>query len=79
MAKVTNIEEKAASTEEKAPEGNAGQEVEKEKTFWIVKVKNNPDFCGIGAGGIQFANGQAKITSPRMAEWFKEHDGYEVK
>lgn len=46
---------------------------------YIVKVKNNPNFCGIGAGGTQFANGEAKVASPRMAAWFKEHEGYEVK
>ena len=45
---------------------------------YIVKVKNNPSFCGIGAGGVQFANGEAHITSDRMAEWFREHNGYEV-
>lgn len=48
-----------------------------EKTF-IVKVKNNPNFCGIGAGGAQFANGEAKITNERLANWFKEHEGYTV-
>lgn len=47
------------------------------KTF-IVKVKNNPEFCGKGAGGAQFANGEAKITSERLANWFKEHEGYTV-
>ena len=45
---------------------------------WIIKVKNNPQYCGIGAGGIQFANGEAKTDSARMANWFKEHPGYEV-
>lgn len=45
---------------------------------YIVKVKNNPNFCGQGAGGVQFANGEAKVTSERMAAWFKEHEGYEV-
>ncbi|EOS75671.1 MAG: hypothetical protein OSJ60_01960 [Lachnospiraceae bacterium] len=45
---------------------------------YTVKVTNNPKFCGIGAGGVQFANGEAKITSDRMAAWFKEHEGYEV-
>ena len=45
---------------------------------YLVKVKGNPDFCGIGAGGVQFANGQAKVTSERMAVWFREHKGYEV-
>ena len=47
------------------------------KTY-IVKVKNNQNFCGKGAGGIQFANGKAEGVSERMANWFKEHKGYEV-
>lgn len=59
----------------------AKEEAEKkavQKQGYIVKVKNNPSFCGIGAGGVQFANGEAHITSDRMAEWFREHNGYEV-
>lgn len=54
------------------------QTTTKKNKAYIVKVNNNPDFCGIGAGGVQFANGEAKVTSDRMAAWFKEHDGYEV-
>lgn len=50
----------------------------KKITSWKVTVKNNTEFCGIGAGGVQFANGQALIHSERMAQWFMEHDGYEV-
>lgn len=49
----------------------------KDKTF-TVKVLNNPDYCGIGAGGVQFAHGEAVILSERMAGWFKEHAGYKV-
>ncbi|MCB5504743.1 hypothetical protein LIP66_08885 [Coprococcus eutactus] len=45
---------------------------------WIVSVNGNPSYCGIGAGGVQFANGKAEITSKRMADWFMEHDGYTV-
>ena len=45
---------------------------------YIVSVKNNPTFCGKGAGGVQFANGKAEINSDRMAQWFKTHPGYEV-
>lgn len=45
---------------------------------WVVKVDSNPNYCGVGAGGVQFANGQAVIESERMAEWFKEHEGYTV-
>ena len=50
----------------------------KVKTY-IVTVKNNPNFVGIGAGGVQFANGKAEGVSERMAAWFREHPGYEVK
>jgi hypothetical protein len=50
----------------------------KQDRGYIVKVKSNPAFCGIGAGGVQFANGEAHVTSERMAEWFREHNGYEV-
>ena len=45
---------------------------------YVIKVTTNPDYCGIGAGGVQFANGEAHITYERMAEWFREHEGYEV-
>ena len=41
-------------------------------------VINGSTYCGIGAGGVQFANGRAEITSKRMADWFKEHEGYNV-
>lgn len=55
------------------------EQAESKKTgSWLVKVSNNPDYCGIGAGGIQFAYGQAVVKSERMARWFKEHPGYEV-
>ena len=47
------------------------------KTY-IVSVDNNPEYCGIGAGGAQFAHGKANITSDRLASWFKEHNGYTV-
>lgn len=45
---------------------------------WLVKVVSNPNFCGIDAGGVQFAHGQAVITDARMAAWFRSHKGYEV-
>lgn len=51
---------------------------ESEPTGWIVSVINGSTYCGIGAGGVQFANGRAEITSKRMADWFKEHEGYNV-
>lgn len=45
---------------------------------WNVKVTANPDFCGIDAGGVQFAHGEAVIESERLAKWFKKHKGYKV-
>lgn len=56
----------------------AEPKTESEPTDWIVSVDNNTTYCGIGAGGVQFANGKAEITSKRMADWFMEHDGYTV-
>lgn len=49
----------------------------KEKKY---KIKNiaNPEFCGIDAGGVQFAHGEAIISEGIMVFWFKEHYGYEV-
>lgn len=43
-----------------------------------IRVKTNPAFCGIGAGGVQFAYGKARLSGGRMVDWFREHDGYEV-
>ena len=48
------------------------------KTY-IVTVENKTDYCGEGAGGAQFANGQATITNERLAKWFKAHKGYKVQ
>lgn len=45
---------------------------------WTVKVDNNPEFCGLGAGNAQFAHGEAVISDPRLAAWFKAHKGYTV-
>mgnify|MGYP002672866939 CR=1 FL=1 len=44
-----------------------------------IKVITNPDFCGVDAGGVQFAHGEAIIESARMASWFQEHEGYSVE
>lgn len=46
--------------------------------MYKVTVKNNPNFVGKGAGGVQFANGTAVIPEGRMVQWFRDHAGYEV-
>lgn len=51
---------------------------ENKKKAYVITVVGNSSYCGIGAGGVQFANGKAHITSDRMADWFREHDGYTV-
>lgn len=43
-----------------------------------IKITDNSDFCGVGAGGVQFAYGKAQITGGRMVDWFREHEGYKV-
>ena len=50
----------------------------KNDKVFIVTVESNKEYCGIGAGGAQFANGQATITNERLARWFQEHKGYKV-
>lgn len=46
------------------------------KKVYIVEtpVKN---FCGVGAGGVQFSYGKAEVNEGWVLEWFKEH-GYKV-
>lgn len=46
---------------------------------YTVTIENSTNFCGIGAGGVQFAYGKAVIPEGRMCEWFKEHKGYSVE
>lgn len=46
---------------------------------YIIKVETNPTFCGIDAGGVQFANGQAVIEECPLLNWFREHEGYSVE
>lgn len=48
----------------------------KEDKMYKITVKSNPKYCGIDAGGVQFAHGEAIISDGRMVEWFKEHEGY---
>ena len=71
-----NAEQKTENAEQKTE--NAEQAVVDTAKKYLVKVTDNPSYCGIGAGGVQFANGLAVIESARMAAWFKEHKGYTV-
>ena len=44
-----------------------------------ISIEGNENFCGVDAGGVQFAYGYAIIAEGRMVDWFKEHEGYIVE
>ena len=62
----TAVQEAADAVDDSKAE--QGKPVDGKPSSWLVRVKNNPGFCGIGAGGIQFANGKAMTASARIAE-----------
>ena len=76
MAAKTKTE--MAEITETAETVNETAKAENPVDTWIVKINNNPEFCGRGAGGAQFANGKAEVHSERLAQWFREHPGYTV-
>ena len=57
----------------------AAKKIVNENKEFIVKVKENKNYCGEGAGGAQFAHSEAKITDAWLAEWYRTHEGYEVE
>lgn len=54
----------------------AKKETVKANKKYLVKTPN-PNYCGVGAGGVQFAYGQAEVNEGWVLNWYKEH-GYEV-
>ena len=48
---------------------------EPKKYIVTTPVKN---YCGIGAGGIQFAYGKAEVREGTVLEWYREH-GYGIE
>ena len=50
---------------------NNNQVKEPKKYIVTTPVKN---YCGIGAGGIQFAYGKAEVCEGTVLEWYREHD-----
>lgn len=57
----------------------AAKKTANEEKQYIVTIEENKTFCGEGAGGAQFAHGQATITDDWLAEWFGTHKGYKVE
>ena len=45
-----------------------------------VYVVKSPikDYCGVNAGGVQFAYGQAEVNEGWVLDWYKEH-GYTIE
>lgn len=57
----------------------AGKTTKKVKGYRI-KVTANQGFVGVGAGGVQFAYGEATVDADStIVNWYKEHAGYEVE
>lgn len=52
------------------------KKAEKPAKMYIVKTPVK-DFCGIGAGGVHFANGQAEIPEGWVLDWYREK-GYTI-
>lgn len=50
----------------------------KKERLYEITIDSNPNYCGIGAGGLQFANGLAVVKEGTLCNWYKEHDGYTV-
>lgn len=50
--------------------------VKKEDKVFIVETPVE-NYCGIGAGGVQFAYGKAEVYEGWVLDWFREK-GYKV-
>jgi hypothetical protein len=64
MAKTDEIIETAAET------------VETEKLYTVTSPVAN--YCGVNAGGVQFAYGKAKVKAGWVLEWYRQH-GYKIE
>ena len=58
-----------------AKKTNGTKAKELKKYIVSTPVKN---YCGIGAGGIQFAYGKAEVCEGTVLEWYREH-GYGIE
>lgn len=45
-------------------------------TLYLVETPVE-NYCGVGAGGVQFAYGKAKVREGWVLDWYREH-GYNV-
>ncbi len=54
---------------------NTTKAAEPKKYIVSTPVKN---YCGVGAGGIQFAYGKAEVCEGTVLEWYREH-GYGIE
>lgn len=50
---------------------------EKKAKQFVVKTKD-PKYCGVGAGGVQFAYGQAIVNEGWVLDWYRKK-GYTVE
>lgn len=69
------LEEEKLKAEAEAKAKAEAETKAKVKTYIVeAPVKN---FCGVGAAGVQFAYGKAKVNEGWVLDWFREH-GYKV-
>ena len=65
--------------ETKAKAADNAAEKKESKAAEKVYIVETPvkGFCGVGAGGVQFAYGKAEVHPGWVLDWFREH-GYKV-
>ena len=78
MAAKSNEKATETTATETVTTETAAEEPAKKVKKYKITVTTNPGFCGVDAGGVQFAHGVAIINEGIMVEWFREHDGYSV-
>ncbi len=59
-----------------ARRANANNKAKDLKKYIVTTPVKN--YCGIGAGGIQFAYGKAEVCEGTVLEWYREH-GYGIE
>lgn len=55
----------------------AAKKTENKPKTYVVYTKD-PAYCGVGAGGVQFAYGRAEINDGWVLDWYRER-GYKME
>ena len=71
---VETTEEQKEDAKKAEPKKSGAKKAEPKKYKVQTPVEN---YCGVGDGGVQFANGEATVCEGSVLEWYREH-GYTV-